>query len=102
MPTVLSYFIVREPVMGSVRVVHKTRDAGMAAFEALIRDGDYEDCLELMEVVTNDRGRVIAEGVTHSYSKVGKLIVTHVVTPLIRPLPVPAVSRDGPMENLAL
>lgn len=98
MPSVLSYFIVREPVMGSIRVVHKTRDAGLAAFEAMIRDGDYEDCLEFLEIVTNDRGRVIAEGITHSYSKVSNLIVTHVVTPLIRPIP----SKDGPMENLAL
>lgn len=106
MPTVLNYFLIREPTMGSIRVIHKTRDSAFVAFHEFIKDGDFEDCIELMEVVVNDRGRVIAEGITHSYSKVGRLIVTHVVTPLLRPVPVrmggPLVDKDGPLVPLNL
>ena len=106
MPTVLNYFLIREPTMGSVRVIHKTRDSAFAAFHEFIKDDDFDDCIELMEVVVNDRGRVIAEGITHSYSKVGRMIVTHVVTPVLRPLPArmgpPLVDKDGPLVPLTL
>jgi hypothetical protein len=108
MPTVLNYFFIREPVMGSIRVVHKTRDSAFVSFNELIADGDFDDCIELIEVVVNDRGRVIAEAVTHSYSKVGRLIVTHVISPLLRPVPVraggggPLVNKDGPLVPLTL
>ncbi len=87
MPVFQTYFIIREATTASVRIVHKTRDSVMGSFYELIRDGDFEDCIEIMELVTNDRGRVMAEVVTHSYSKIARYVVTHVTSPTIRPPP---------------
>jgi hypothetical protein len=62
----------------------------MACFHELIREGDFDDCIELMEIVVNDRGRVVAELVSHSYSKIARFVVTHVTSPMIRPAPPPS------------
>jgi hypothetical protein len=87
MPVFQTYFIIREATTASVRIIHRTRDAAMACFYELIRGGDFEDCIEIMELVTNDRGRVVAEVVTHSYSKIARYVVTHVTSPTLRPPP---------------
>ena len=88
MPAVQNYFFIREATTGSVRIIHKTKDSAVGAFNELIAEGDFDDCIELMEVVVNDRGRVFAEAILYSYSKIGRHVVSHVVTPTLRPIPV--------------
>lgn len=88
MPPVQNYFIIREATTGAVRIVHRVKDSAMGAFNELIAEGDFDECIELMELVVNDRGRVFAEAVLYSYSKVGRYVVSHVVTPTLRPVPV--------------
>lgn len=101
MPSVQSYFLIREATTGSVRIIHKTKDSAISAFNELITEGGFDECIELMEVVVNDRGRVFAEAVLYSYSKIGRYVVTHVVTPTLRPIPVrpmicwPGTPTDG-------
>ena len=96
MPTVQNYFLIREATTGSVRIIHKTKDSAIGSFNELITEGAFDDCIELMEVVVNDRGRVFAEAVLYSYSKIGRHIVSHVVTPTLRPIPVrPLISWPG-------
>jgi hypothetical protein len=106
MPVFNIYFIIREATTGAPRIIHRTRDAGMCAFHQMIRDGDFDDCIELMEVVVNDRGRVVSEVVTYSYSKVSRYVVTHVLAPSQRPpplqphsSPVRVVSNGGEGEG---
>jgi hypothetical protein len=95
-PPVQSYYLIREATTGSVRIIHRVRDSAICAFNELIAEGDFDECIELMEVVVNDRGRVFAEAVLHSYSKLGRYVVTHVVTPTIRPVPVrPLIGWPG-------
>ncbi len=88
MPTAQSYFLIREATTGSVRIIHKTKDSAVSSFNELIVEGGFDECIELMEGVVNDRGRVFAEAVLYSYSKIGRFIVSHVVTPTLRPVPV--------------
>ena len=95
MPIFQTYFIIREATTAAVRIIHRTRDAAMACFHELIREGDFDDCIEIMELVVNDRGRVIAEAVTHSYSKIARFVVTHVMSPTIRPAPPPSSPAGG-------
>lgn len=105
MPTAQNYFLIREATTGSVRIIHKTKDSAITAFNELITEGGFDECIELMEVVVNDRGRVFAEAVLYSYSKIGRFIVTHVVTPTLRPVPVrpmigwPESSSDGRLQS---
>jgi hypothetical protein len=89
MPVFQTYFLIREATTGAARIIHRVRDSAIACFREMIRDGDFDDCIELMELVVNDRGRIVSEVVTHSYSKIGRHIVTHVVSPTIRPVPPP-------------
>ena len=96
MPVVLSYYIIREAITGAIRVIHKTKDSAMGSFHELIAEGDFDECIELMEVVVNDRGMVFADAVLYSYSKTAQVIVTHVISPMIRPIPArPLIQWPG-------
>lgn len=96
MPNVLNYFLIREAISGDIRVIHKTKDSAMGSFHELIADGDFDECIELIEVVVNERGRVFADAVLYSYSKTTLLIATHIVSPVLRPVPVrPPIQWPG-------
>lgn len=75
-----SHFIIREAT-GNNLVIQPVRDSALAWFEKLIRDRDFDDCIELFEIITDNRGRVVHERITHSYSKQVGHIVEHTARP---------------------
>lgn len=96
MPVVLSYYMIREAMTGAIRVIHKTKDSAMGSFHELIAEGDFDECIELIEAVVTERGRVFADAVLYSYSKTAQVIVTHVISPMIRPIPTrPLIQWPG-------
>jgi hypothetical protein len=74
------HYIIRE-ASGCNLVIQLVRDAAHAGFRKLIADRDFEDCIELLEIMTNNHGRVVQERVTHSYSKMVGKIVEHTARP---------------------
>jgi hypothetical protein len=84
------HYIVRE-ASGCNLVIQMVRDSAFCWFKTLIQNGEFEDCIELLEIVTDNRGRVIEEHVTHSYSKYVRQIVEHVSRPRVR---IESVSGD--------
>jgi hypothetical protein len=77
-----THYIIRE-ASGCNLVIQLVRDSAHAWFRKLVVDRDFDDCIELLEIVTNDRGRVVQERVTHSYSKMVGHIVEHTVRPSV-------------------
>jgi hypothetical protein len=77
-----TYYIIREAT-GNNLVIQPVRDSATAWFQKLIRDRDFDDCIELFEIITDDRGRVVQEFVSHSYSKHVGHVVEHTVRPRV-------------------
>ncbi len=77
------HYLIRE-ISGCNLVVQGVRDSAHYWFHALIKSGEFDECIELLEIVTNDRGRVVHERVTHSYSKLVGHIITHTTRPQIQ------------------
>lgn len=66
----MRYFLIRDDLdTNHVIAIHRILDSALACFSAYVSSGDYEDHLELMEIDTNERGVVVAEGVAFSYNK---------------------------------
>jgi len=75
------HYVIRE-ISGCNLVIQGVRDSAHYWFHALIKSGEFDECIELLEIVTNDRGRVVHERVTHSYSKLVGHVITHVAVPV--------------------
>lgn len=74
------HYVIRE-ISGCNLVIQSVKDSAHYWFHALIKSGEFDKCIELLEIVTNDRGRVVHERVTHSYSKLVGRVITHVTAP---------------------
>lgn len=70
------HYLIRE-ASGCNLVIQPVRDSVWYWFHALIKSGEFEECMELLEIVTNERGRVVRERVTHSYSKLVGHVTEH-------------------------
>jgi hypothetical protein len=75
------HYLIRE-ASGRNLVIQPVRDSAWYWFQAFIRSGEFDECIELFEIHTNERGRVVQERVTHSYSKLSGQIVEHVLHPI--------------------
>jgi hypothetical protein len=76
------HYIIRE-ASGCNLVIQPVRDSAHVWFQRLIQSGEFDDCIELMELHTNDRGRVVQERVTHSYSKMVGHVIEHTARPRV-------------------
>jgi hypothetical protein len=72
------HYLIRE-ASGCNLVIQPVRDSAHYWFQALIKSGEFDECMELLEIQTNDRGRVVQERVTHSYSKLVGHVIEHTV-----------------------
>jgi hypothetical protein len=70
------HYIIRES-SGCNLVIQSVRDSVQFWFQELIRSGEFDECMELLEIQTNDRGRVVQERVTYSYSKLVGHVMEH-------------------------
>jgi hypothetical protein len=80
------HYLIRE-ASGCNLVIQPVRDSAYYWFHALIKSGEFNDCMELIEILTNDRGRVVQERVTHSYSKIVGHVIEHTARPAVTAKP---------------
>ncbi len=62
----LVYFIIETD--SRIRVIHKTRDSALFAYEELQKLSDFDFMLVLKEIRVDSRGHVLSEVITHSFS----------------------------------
>jgi hypothetical protein len=79
MPSVKTYYIIREPKICAVRdiCIHVVFDSAVAAFQDIINTLPNFKDLEMWAIATNQKGFVTTEWLVYTYSRLSNRITKH-------------------------